>query len=136
MYSSLFKATSETLLELSKDRKYLGAEIGFTTTLHTWGQNLMNHTHTHNIVPSGGLSFDGQRWINSKKGFFIPVKVLSRKFRGKFLYYLKKDYYDNKLKFINEIEELKYKNVFRCFVDRLYNKEWVVYKLVPIRRTL
>ena len=131
MYSILFKATSETLLELSKDRKYLGAEIGFTTILHTWGQNLMNHTHTHNIVPSGGLSFDGQRWINSKKGFFIPVKVLSRKFRGKFLYYLKKDYYVNKLKFINEIEELKYKDVFRCFVDRLYNKEWVVYCKPP-----
>ncbi len=127
MYSILFKATSETLLELSRDIKYLGAEIGFTTILHTWGQNLMNHTHTHNIVSSGGLSLDGTRWVSSKKDFFIPVKVLSRKFRGKFLYYLKKDYYDNKLKFINEIEELKYKDVFQCFVDRLYNKEWVVY---------
>jgi len=131
MYSILFKATSETLLELSRDRKYLGAEIGFTTIIHSWGSNLMNHTHTHNIVPSGGLSFNGQKWVNSKKDFFIPVKVLSRKFRGKFLYYLKKDYYDNKLRFINEIEELKYKDIFQCFIDSLYKKEWVVYCKPP-----
>ena len=131
MYSILFKATSETLLELSKDREYLGAEIGFTTIMHTWGQNLMNHTHTHNIVPSGGLSLDGTRWINSKKDFFIPVKVLSRKFRGKFLYYLKRDYYDNKLKFISEAEELKYKDIFQSFIDRLYHKEWIVYCKPP-----
>ena len=131
MYSILFKATSETLLELSRDREYLGAEIGFTTILHTFGQNLMSHTHTHNIVPSGGLSFDGEKWVNSMKDFFIPVKVLSRKFRGKFLYYLKNAYYDNKLKFTNEIEDLKYKDIFQCFVDRLYKKEWVVYCKPP-----
>lgn len=131
MYSILFKATSETLLELSRAPKYLGAEIGFTTILHTWGQNLMNHTHTHNIVPSGGLSLDGSRWINSKKDFFIPVKVLSRKFRGKFLYYFKKAYYNNDLKFTNDIEDLGHKNIFQCFVDRLYDKEWVVYCKPP-----
>lgn len=90
MYSILFKAASETLLELSRDTKYLTAEIGFTTILHTWGQNLMNHPHLHCVVPGGGLSLDGKRWINSRKDFFIPVKVLSKKFRGKFLYYLKK----------------------------------------------
>lgn len=132
MYSILFKATSETLLELSRDTKYLGAEIGFTTILHTWGQNLMNHPHIHCVVPSGGLSLDGSKWINSKKDFFIPVKVLSRKFRGKFLYYLKKEYYNNpKLKFINHNENLKYKDVFQCFVDRLYKKEWIVYCKPP-----
>jgi hypothetical protein len=131
LYSILFKAVSETLLELSRDHKYLGAEIGFTTILHTWGQNLMNHPHLHCIVPSGGLSLDGNRWINSKEGFFIPVKVLSRKFRGKFLYYLKKEYYSNKLKFSGKDEDLKSKNVFQCFIDRLYNKEWVVYCKPP-----
>jgi hypothetical protein len=132
MYSILFKATSETLLELSRDTKYLGAEIGFTTILHTWGQNLMNHPHIHCVVPSGGLSIDNSRWINSKKDFFIPVRVLSRKFRGKFLYYLKKEYYSNqKLKFINAIEDLKYKDVFRAFIDRLYKKEWIVYCKPP-----
>lgn len=132
MYSILFKATSETLLELSKDTKYLGAEIGFTTILHTWGQNLMNHPHVHCVVPGGGLSLDGNRWINSKKDFFIPVRVLSRKFRGKFLYYLKKEYYNNSaLRFISDIENLKYKDVFQCFIDKLYKKEWIVYCKPP-----
>ena len=89
MYSILFKASSETLLELAKDKKYLGSEIGFTMILHTWGQNLMNHPHIHCIVPSGGLSLNNNGWINSKKDFLMPFKVVSRKFRGKFLSYLK-----------------------------------------------
>lgn len=132
LYSILFKATSETLLELSKDIKYIGAEIGFTSILHTWGQNLMNHPHIHCIVPSGGLSLDGTRWISSKKDFFIPVRVLSRKFRGKFLYYLKKEFYTNlKLKFIGDAEELMNKDVSQCFIDKLYKKEWVVYCKPP-----
>lgn len=131
LYSILFKATSETLLELSKDTKYLGAEIGFTTILHTWGQNLMNHPHLHCIVPSGGLSLNGSKWVNSKERFFIPVKVLSRKFRGKFLYYLKKHYYSDKLKLKNRISDLKNKNIFQAFVDRLYDKEWIVYCKPP-----
>ncbi|MBC2579095.1 hypothetical protein HGI79_01985 [Clostridium sp. DJ247] len=74
---------------------------------------------------------DGSRWINSKDGFFIPVKVLSRKFRGKFLHYLKKDYYSNNLKFNDEMEDLRRKDIFRGFVDRVYNKEWVVYCKPP-----
>jgi hypothetical protein len=131
LYSILFQAASETLLELGRDRKYLGAEIGFTSILHTWGQNLMHHPHVHCIVPSGGLSLDGTRWINSKEDFFIPVKVLSRKFRGKFLYYLKKAYYNNKLKLIGNNHELIEKQVFQCFVDNLYKKEWVVYCKPP-----
>lgn len=88
VYNILFKAVAETLSELSADKKYLGAQIGFTEILHTWGQNLMHHPHIHGIVPGGGLNSCGQ-WVNSRKKFFIPVKVLSRKFRGKFLYYLK-----------------------------------------------
>jgi hypothetical protein len=92
----------------------------------------MNHPHVHCVVPSGGLSLDGTRWINSREDFFIPVKVLSRKFRGKFLYYLKKEYYSNKqLKFKNEFETLKYSDVFQCFIDRLYKKEWIVYCKPP-----
>lgn len=127
MYSILFRAVSETLLELSRDAKYLGAEIGFTAILHTWGQNLMNHPHLHCIVPGGGLSIDRKRWINSKKNFFIPVKVLSRKFRGKFLFYVKKAYYDNKLKFTGEVEHLNDKQEFQLFLDKLHKKEWIVY---------
>lgn len=131
IYSILFKAVSETLMELSRDIKYLGAEIGFTAILHTWGQNLMNHPHLHCIVPSGGLSIDEKRWIKSKKDFFIPVKVLSRKFRGKFLYYLKKAYFDGSIKCSGNIEPLKDKDVFRQFIDLLYKKEWIVYCKPP-----
>ncbi|MBU3101864.1 IS91 family transposase [Clostridium sp. DSM 17811] len=131
MYSILFKSVSETLLELSGDKKYLGAEIGFMAILHTWGQNLMNHPHLHCIVPSGGLTLDGNRWINSKKDFFIPVKVLSRKFRGKFLFYFKRAYYSNSLKYTTGIEELTKKHVFQSFIDKLYKKEWIVYCRPP-----
>jgi len=87
-YSLFFKAVSETLRELCADSKFLGATPGLTTVLHTWGQNLMYHPHIHCIVTGGGLTKDG-KWRNSRKKFFIPVKVLSRKFRGKLLFYLK-----------------------------------------------
>ena len=89
MYGLFFKAVSETLLELSRDKKYLGATPGITAILHTWGQNLMYHPHIHCIVTGGGLTVDGQ-WRNTRKKFFIPVKVLSAKFRGKFLAYIRK----------------------------------------------
>jgi hypothetical protein len=132
MYSILFKASSETLLELAKDKKYLGSEIGFTMILHTWGQNLMNHPHIHCIVPSGGLSLNNNGWINSKKDFLMPVKVVSRKFRGKFLSYLKEEYKNNTdLVFTGETEELKRKDVFQCYIDKLYKTEWVVYCKPP-----
>jgi len=110
MYDLFFKVVSETLLELGLDKKYLGARLGVTAVLHTWGQNLMYHPHIHCIVPSGGLTPEG-KWINSRKKFFIPVKVLSRKFRGKFLFYLKRA----KLQ----------------FCQSLYPKEWVVYCKPP-----
>jgi len=131
MYSILFNSVSETLLELSRDKKYLGAEIGFMSILHTFGQNLMNHPHIHCIVPSGGLTFDGTRWINSKKDFFISVKVLSRKFRGKFLFYLKKAYHNNSIKYTTGIQELTEKHIFQSFIDKLYKKEWIVYCKPP-----
>lgn len=131
MYSILFTAVSETLLELAKDKKYLNANIGFTTILHTWGQNLMYHPHIHCIVPGGGLSLDNSKWIKSKKKFFIPVKVLSRKFRGKYLFYLNELYQKNKLKFPKNTNELKFKNIFNIFKDKLYKKEWIVYSKAP-----
>lgn len=133
VYSLFFKSVSETLRELAKDHKYLGAEIGFTTILHTWGQNLMYHPHIHCIVPGGGLSLDNTRWIDSKKEFFIPIKVLSRKFRGKFLAYFKKAYYNNEFKLIKDIEELNQKHVFQCWINELYSKEWVVYSKAPFK---
>ncbi len=133
MYTILFKATSETLLELSKDKKYLGAEIGFTTILHTWGQNLMHHPHVHCIVPSGGLTLDGTRWVKSSDKFFIPVKVLSKKFRGKFMDYFIKAYNSNLLKLTQGNIELKDRSTFKCFKDSLYTKNWIVYCKAPFK---
>lgn len=133
IYSIFFKAVSETLLELSRDIKYLGAQIGITSILHTWGQNLMYHPHIHCIVPGGGLSLNGKRWINSKKDFFIPIKVLSRKFKGKFLSYFKNLYYSRELKLISTCEDLNQKHIFQCWIDKLYKKEWVVYCKAPFK---
>src|SRR5690554_981564 len=86
--------------KLARDPKYLGAQIGLISVLHTWGQNLLHHPHLHCIVPGGGLSLDGRRWFNSKKKFFIPVKVLSRKFRGKFLALFKQAVQNGEIKFL------------------------------------
>ena len=132
-YSLLFKAASETLVELSRDPKYLGAEIGIISVLHTWGQNLMDHPHIHCIVPGGGLSFDGTRFVPSRKKFFIPFKVLSRKFRGKFLAFLKGAFQDGDLKFYGELASLSGKTKFRALIDVLYQKEWVAYCKKPFK---
>jgi len=94
LYDILFKAVSQTLIELSRDTKHLGADIGLITMLHTWGQNMLQHPHLHCIMPAGGLSFDKKHWVHpcKKNDFFIHVKVLSRKFQGKFLDMLKQAY--------------------------------------------
>ena len=128
VYNILFKATAETLQELAKDKKYLGAEIGYLEVLHTWGQTIVYHPHIHCIVPAGGIDKIGN-WRESKKKFFIPVKVLSRKFRGKFLHYLKEE----KLKFYGKNKELENRQNFDELIAKLYNKEWVVYCKEPFQ---
>lgn len=125
LYSLLFKASSETLLELSKDKKFLGANIGFSSILHTWGQNLSFHPHVHCIVTGGGLDDIGKNFIKSKSNFFIPVKVLSSLFRGKFLFYLKELFQDNALTFPDHI--LDCDTYFYDLIDSLYSKDWVVF---------
>ena len=125
-YNIHFKAASETLKELSNDPRHLGASIGFIGILHTWSQTLIHHPHIHFIIPGGGLSFDETSWKSCKKDFFIRVEVLSRLFRGKYLYYLKKAYYCGELVFPGEIEELKEKAVFEKLCSTIYAKEWVV----------
>jgi hypothetical protein len=89
MYDILFRSVIETLKKLSKDPKHLGAVIGFIAVLHTWSQTLVDHSHLHVIVPAGGLSEDCMSWISFRNNFFMPVKVMSKIFRGQFLYYLK-----------------------------------------------
>lgn len=132
LYTILFKSVSETLQELAADKKYLGARLGFTAILHTWGQNLMLHPHIHCIVPGGGLNSINQ-WVNTKKKFFIPVKVLSRKFRGKFLYYLKQAYGENELKFYGKQEFLSDDHQFQNLMSPLYQTDWVVYCKPPFK---
>jgi hypothetical protein len=131
VYDILFRAASETLQELAADPKYLGAIIGIIAVLHTWGQNLMDHPHIHCLVPGGGLSPSGLRWINSSKKFFIPVKVLSRKFRGKFLAFLKEAMVNEKLIFPGQIAYLNDPANFNALIDCLYQSEWVVYSKKP-----
>ena len=128
VYNILFKAAAETLDELAEDKKYLGAQIGFMEVLHTWGQTIVYHPHIHAIVPAGGID-KLRKWRNSKKKFFIPVKVLSRKFRGKFLYYLKQE----KLDFYGENKYLEDRQKFDELIAKMYNKEWISYCKPPFQ---
>ena len=107
MYDLLFRSVSETLMELAHNPKHLGARIGAIGLLHTWGQNLMDHPHIHCIVTGGGLSSDGNRWVSCRKGFFIPVRVMSALFRGKFLDQLKKCFPSNDLVLSGSIRHLQ-----------------------------
>jgi putative transposase/transposase-like zinc-binding protein len=128
VYDILFKAASQTILELSMDTKHLGADTGLITVLHTWGQNMMEHPHLHCIMPAGGLSFDKSHWVYTPKGndFFIYYKVLSSKFRGKFLDLLQKTYDKGKLSFKGKQATFCRKKNFEALLKPLYKKGWVV----------
>jgi hypothetical protein len=131
MYDLLFQSVSETLMKLANDPKHLGARIGAIGILHTWGQNLMDHPHIHCIVTGGGLSADGGRWVPCRKGFFIPVRVMSALFRGKFLGLLKKCFLSHDLAFPGSICHLKQQGDFEIFRKQLYQKRWIVYCKPP-----
>jgi len=131
IYNILFRASAETLKELAADPKYLGAQPGFISILHTWGQTLSLHPHVHMIVPGGGLTLENTQWKNCGKKFFLPVKVMGSKFRGKFLYYLKQA----KLSFHGTQEYLADISQFDCLLSRLLNKDWYVYCKRPFKTT-
>jgi hypothetical protein len=131
LYDILFRTACETLKELTVDPTYLGAEAGFIAILHTWSQTLVDHPHLHCIVTGGGLSPDRKRWIPCKGEFFIPVKVLSRLFRGKFLAHLKEAYVKGKVGFSGKSAPLKKKRAFNGLLKDLYGQEWVVYCKPP-----
>ncbi|EQD26828.1 Transposase, IS801/IS1294, partial [mine drainage metagenome] len=131
VYNLLFAATAETLCTIAADPKHLGAEIGFFAVLHTWGQNLMHHPHLHCVVPGGGLSADGQRWVACRSGFFLPVRVLSRFFRRRFLQLLGQAYDRGKLEFFSALESLRERKAFLRYLEPLREKEWVVYAKAP-----
>jgi hypothetical protein len=131
VYDILFRATSETLRTIAVDPKHLGAEIGCFAVLHSWGQNLMFHPHLHCVVPGGGLSPDGSRWIPCRKGFFLPVRVLSRLFRRLFLELLEKAWDDGQLKFFSSLQHLHDRTAFLRYLAPLRKNEWVVYAKKP-----
>lgn len=131
VYGILFRATSETLLTLARDRKHLGAEIGFFAILHTWGQNLLHHPHLHCVVPGGGISPDHESWISCKPGFFLPVKAISRLFRRLFLEQLEDAFYKNQLRFPGSIEPVRDAFAFDALLRAHEEREWVVYAKPP-----
>lgn len=135
LYGLLFKAVSETLMELAANPKRLGAVIGFISLLHTWGQNLMDHPHIHNIVTGGGLAKEGRKWKSCKNDFFVHVKVMSKLFRGKFIAYLKKLRAENKLAFPGAVSYLAPPGAFNALISDLYKKNWVVYCKEPFKET-
>jgi predicted RNA-binding Zn-ribbon protein involved in translation (DUF1610 family) len=126
-YDLLFRASAATTLEVAANPKHLGAEIGMLSILHTWGQNLLLHPHIHCVIPAGGLSPDHKRWIRSRERFFLPVKILSRVFRGKFIAGLKRLYRHNKLQCVGPSAALADAQEFSQLVRRLYRQDWVVY---------
>jgi hypothetical protein len=131
IYGLLFRASSETLLQVAADPKHLGAEIGFFSVLHTWNQQLLHHPHVHCVVPAGGLSPDHQRWISTQPSFFLPVKVLSRVFRGKFVEGLRALHAYGKLGFYGRLAHLQTPQAFAAWLRPLFRSDWIVYSKRP-----
>jgi Putative transposase/Transposase zinc-binding domain len=131
LYGILFRAAAESLQSIAADPKRLGAKIGFFAILHTWGQTLTHHPHVHCVVPGGGLTPDGRSWVRCRPKFFLPVRVLSRRFRTLYLQYLERAYRSSKLQFFRELGCLKQQAAFALFLRRLRRTEWVVYAKPP-----
>jgi hypothetical protein len=131
VYCILFHAAAEALRRIAADAKHLGARIGFLAVLHTWGQNLLHHPHLHCVVPGGGLSADGCRWIPCRNGFFLPVRVLSRLFRGLFLHGLQQAHAAGALQFHGSLQKLGEADAFATLMKSCRKIEWVVYAKPP-----
>jgi hypothetical protein len=131
LYALLFRASSATLLEIAADPKHLGAEVGFLSVLHTWGQNLLHHPHVHCVIPAGGLSPDHKTWVHPRYPFFLPVKVLSRVFRGKFVAGLKQAFQKGELCLPGGLKPLTQEKTFHAFLRTLFCQDWIVYAKPP-----
>jgi putative transposase/transposase-like zinc-binding protein len=131
VYDLLFRASAATLLEIAADAKHLGADIGFMSVLHTWGQNVLHHPHIHCVIPAGSLSLDHQHWVRPRYAFFLPVKALSRVFRGKFRAGLKRAFRQKQLTFPGTLAPLAKERAFRSFLRSLVRQHWVVYAKRP-----
>ena len=131
IYGLLFRTSAETLLAVARDPRHLGAEIGFFSVLHTWNQQLLHHPHVHCVVPAGGLAPDHTRWVGAPPHFFLPVKVLSRVFRGKFVAGLRQLHRDGKLAFPGALACLQMPKAFAALLRSLFRSDWVVYSKRP-----
>jgi hypothetical protein len=131
VYDLLFRAAAETLLTIAADPKHLGARIGATAVLHSWGSAMTHHPHLHIIVPAGGISFDGTRWVQCRPGFLLPVRVLSRLFRRLFLAGLVDAHAAGRLVFFGELEGLRRREAFAAHLAPLRRKNWFVYAKPP-----
>src|SRR6267143_5350334 len=131
IYDLLFRASAETLLEVARDPRHLGAEIGFFTVLHTWSQKLGLHPHVHCVIPAGGLSLDHTHWVKSRHRFFLPIHVLRRVFRGKFVAALRQAFRDQQLSFHGNLTLLAQPRTFAAWLRPLFRKDWVVYSKPP-----
>src|SRR5271157_5024451 len=131
IYGLLLRASAETLLEVARDPRHLGAEIGFFSVLHTWSQKLTLHPHVHCVISAGGLSLDHTHWVRSQKRFFLPLKVLSRVFRGKFVDALKQAFHRGRLHFHGTLAPLAQPKTFAAWLRPLFRKDWVVYAKPP-----
>jgi len=130
-YGLLLRASAETLLEVARDPRHLGAEIGFFSVLHTWNQKLSLHPHVHCVIPAGGLSLDHTHWVKSQNRFFLPLKVLSRVFRGKFVAGLQQAFQNGQLNFHGTLAPLTEPKTFAAWLRPLFRKDWVVYAKPP-----
>jgi hypothetical protein len=131
LYGLLFRTSAETLLEVARDPKHLGAEIGFFSVLHTWSQQLNIHPHVHCVVPAGGLSPDHTRWVRSRDHYFLPKKVLRKVFRGKFVDALEQAFQNGQLRFEGDLKLLAQPKIFTAWLRPLYRQNWVVYLKRP-----
>jgi hypothetical protein len=131
MYGLLLKAAAKTLLTIGADTKHLGARLGVTFVLHTWGSAMMHHPHVHGIIPGGGLSLDGEKWVSCKAVFFLPVRVLSRFFRRLYLEGLREAYEQNKLLFFGDCLPIKDEKTFLAWLNKQRKVDWVVYAKRP-----
>ena len=134
VYDILFRTAAETLCTIARDPRHLGADIGVLSVLHTWGQTLEHHPHVHCLVPGGGLSEDGSRWIGCRPGFFLPVRVLSKLFRGKFLDQLRAAWGRGELHFHGRHADASNPVVFDSLLDSALSKKWRVYSKPPFGR--
>ena len=135
LYAILFKAAAETLRTIAADPKHLGAQTGFIAVLHSWGQNLHYHPHIHCIVPGGGPSPDGTRWVSCRPGFFLPVRVLSRLFRRLFTDLLQAAFDAGRLSFFGDLADLAHPVAFKRRIAGVRRVEWMVYAKPPFARS-